>query len=308
MTDFLGGGLVFAIAAVLWIVYLVPSWLRRKNFMATEQNTARLQQTIRVLAEVGESAEDGPAVIRAEVSGRGVHEQHKALREAEAKARAAVQAQIVAEALAARDPREVAALAKHRRRTQRLIAFIILLLSVLTTAAGITFVGYTGNPVMMYVGLGSVMLSLVGLRILAAPVRVAASAPVSARKPAAFVDYAPEVAAPTREWTPAPLPRPLHLEPGSLARATVDSANMAARIRQAAQEEALRERLERAAALNRGREVAAAASVAVPVAPAPAVPSVTQPGSVLDEIANLDAQSTGTLNFDELYRRRAVGE
>jgi hypothetical protein len=299
VTDFLGGGLVFAIAAVLWIAYLVPSWLRRKNFMATEQNAARLQQTIRVLVE----AEDAPAVIRADVTGRGVYEQHKALREAEAAARQAMQAQIVADALAARDPREVAALAKHRRRTQRVIAFIILMLSVLTTAAGITFVGYTGSPALMYIGLGSVVVSLVGLRILAMPLRLAAVVPVSARKPAAFVDYAPAATPSSREWTPRPLPRPLHLEPGSLARAPVDSASMAARLRQAAQEEALRERLERASEINRGRQVAASDAVKVPTVPAAAVPR-----NVLDEIAQLDAQSTGSLNFDELYRRRAVGE
>ena len=299
MTDFLGGGLVFAIAAVLWIAYLVPSWLRRKTFIATEQNTARLQQTIRVLVE----SEDAPAVIRAEVSSRGVHEQHKALREAEAKARAAVAAQEAAKALAARDPREVAALAKHRRRTQRLIASIILFVSILTTAAGATLIGYTGSLTLMWIGVGSIAASLVGLRVLARPMRTASGAPVSARKPSAFVDYASGIEAPTREWTPQPLPRPLHLEPGSLARATVDSASMAARIRQAAQEEALRDRLERAASLNRRNTAADVAATAVPTAPAAAAPR-----NVLDEIANLDGSATGALNLDELYRRRAVGE
>ncbi len=299
MTDFLGGGLVFAIAAVLWIAYLVPSWLRRKTFIATEQNTARLQQTIRVLVE----SEDAPAVIRAEVSSRGVHEQHKALREAEAKARAAVAAQEAAKALAARDPREVAALAKHRRRTQRLIASIILFVSILTTAAGATLIGYTGSLTLMWIGVGSIAASLVGLRILARPTRTASGTRVSARKPSAFVDYASGIEAPTREWTPQPLPRPLHLEPGSLARATVDSASMAARIRQAAQEEALRDRLERAAALNRRNAAADVAATAVPTAPAAAAPR-----NVLDEIANLDGSATGALNLDELYRRRAVGE
>jgi len=299
VTDFLGGGLVFAIAAVLWIAYLVPSWLRRKTFIATEQNTARLQQTIRVLVE----SEDAPAVIRAEVSSRGVHEQHKALREAEAKARAAVAAQEAAKALAARDPREVAALAKHRRRTQRLIASIILFVSILTTAAGATLIGYTGSLTLMWIGVGSIAASLVGLRVLARPMRTASGAPVSARKPSAFVDYASGIEAPTREWTPQPLPRPLHLEPGSLARATVDSASMAARIRQAAQEEALRDRLERAASLNRRNTAADVAATAVPTAPAAAAPR-----NVLDEIANLDGSATGALNLDELYRRRAVGE
>ena len=299
MTDFLGGGLVFAIAAVLWIAYLVPSWLRRKTFIATEQNTARLQQTIRVLVE----SEDAPAVIRAEVSSRGVHEQHKALREAEAKARAAVAAQEAAKVLAARDPREVAALAKHRRRTQRLIASIILFVSILTTAAGATLIGYTGSLTLMWIGVGSIAASLVGLRVLARPMRTASGAPVSARKPSAFVDYASGIEAPTREWTPQPLPRPLHLEPGSLARATVDSASMAARIRQAAQEEALRDRLERAAALNRRNTAADIAATAVPTVPAAAASR-----NVLDEIANLDGSATSALNLDELYRRRAIGE
>lgn len=298
MTDFLGGGLVFAIAAVLWIAYLIPSWLRRRTFMATEQNTVRLQQTIRVLVE----SEDAPETVRADVSSRGVHEQHKALREAEAKARAAMQAELVARTQAARDPFEVAALAKHRRRTQRLIAFIILLVSVLASAAGITLVGYTGSPALLYIGLGSVMVSLVGLRILASKPRAQSVSPTRQHS-SEFVDYAPLNEAPSRSWTPQPLPRPLHLEPGSLARSTVDSADMATRIRQAAQEEALRERLERAAEINRERRVAQVAQTAVPAQPA------TQVGSdVFADLEKLGQQTTGTINLDELYRRRAVGE
>lgn len=298
MTDFLGGGLVFAIAAVLWIAYLIPSWLRRKNFMATEQNTARLQQTIRVLVE----SEDAPAVIRADVSSRGVHEQHKALREAEAKARAAMQAQIQAEALAALDPAQVAVLERHRRRTQRLIAFIILVVSVLTTAAGATLVGYTGSAALLVVGIASVLISLVGLRILAAKPRVRVAAPARLHS-SEFVDYAPLSSAPSRTWTPQSMPRPLHLEPGSLARATVDSADVASRLRRAAQEEALRDRMDRASEISRERRIAEHAETSVPVAPAAAVP-----GDVLADIAGLSEQSTGAFNLDELYRRRAVGE
>lgn len=298
MTDFLGGGLVFAIAAVLWIAYLIPSWLRRRTFMATEQNTVRLQQTIRVLVE----SEDAPETVRADVSSRGVHEQHKALREAEAKARAAMQAELVARTQAARDPFEVAALAKHRRRTQRLIAFIVLLVSVLASAAGITLVGYTGSPALLYIGLGSVMVSLIGLRILASKPRAQVVSPTR-QNSSEFVDYAPLNGTPSRSWTPQPLPRPLHLEPGSLARATVDSADMATRIRQAAQEEALRERLERAAEINRERRVAQVAQTAVPVQPAAQVGS-----DVFADLEKLGQQPTGTINLDELYRRRAVGE
>lgn len=298
MTDFLGGGLVFAIAAVLWIAYLVPSWLRRRNFMATEQNTARLQQTIRVLVET----EDAPATVRADVSSRGVHEQHKALRDAEAKARAALETERLAKLDAARDPFQVAALAKHRRRTQRLIAFIILLVSVLASAAGITLVGYTGSPALLYIGLGSTMVSLIGLRILASRPRVSVAAPVRHQR-TAFVDYAPLNTEPSRTWTPSPLPKPLHLEPGSLARATVDSANIAARLRQAAQEEALRERMERAADITRERRIAQVSASAVPVEASTQVNS-----DVFAELERLGQQPTGAINLDELYRRRAVGE
>ena len=59
----LGGGIMLAIAAVLWLVYLLPTWLRRREYLATERNAVRLQQTIRVLAETAEV----PAPVRAEL-------------------------------------------------------------------------------------------------------------------------------------------------------------------------------------------------------------------------------------------------
>ena len=46
---------MLALAAGLWLAYLVPNWLRRKEFAATERNAVRLQQTIRVLAETSEA-------------------------------------------------------------------------------------------------------------------------------------------------------------------------------------------------------------------------------------------------------------
>jgi hypothetical protein len=50
----LGGGLMLAIAAVLWLAYLLPNWLKQREYLATEKNAVRLQQTIRVLAETTE--------------------------------------------------------------------------------------------------------------------------------------------------------------------------------------------------------------------------------------------------------------
>jgi hypothetical protein len=297
VTDFLSGGLVFAIAAVLWIVYLIPSWLRRRNFIATEHNTARLQQTLRVLVE----ADDAPATISADVSARGVHDQHKALREAEAKARAALRAQEKAEEEAKRDPAQLAALARHRRRTYRQIGFVALLISVLGVAAGAALLVYTGASALLSGAAVASVLSLIALRILAAK-------PKSPRVPAAttssaFVDHGYELAASARTWTPAKLPRPLHLEPGSLAQATVASVDVAARLRQAAQEEALRDRLERAAELNRGRTLIERESASVPVEPATRIAS-----SALEEFESRKKTATASFNLDELYRRRAVGQ
>ncbi len=69
-----GGGLMLAIAAALWLVYLVPNWFKRREYLATERNAVRLQQTIRVLAETAEV----PAAVRAEAAARQVALQQRA--------------------------------------------------------------------------------------------------------------------------------------------------------------------------------------------------------------------------------------
>src|SRR3954470_23668668 len=77
-----GGGVVVALAAVLWLVYLMPSWLRRREYLATERNAVRLQQTLRVLAETAEV----PVAVRAETTARSVALQQRTLRQAQQQA------------------------------------------------------------------------------------------------------------------------------------------------------------------------------------------------------------------------------
>lgn len=60
--------LLVAIAAVLWIVYLVPVWVKRSEYLATERNATRLGQTLRVLAETAETSPE----LRAELTAREV--------------------------------------------------------------------------------------------------------------------------------------------------------------------------------------------------------------------------------------------
>ena len=65
-SDWLGGGVVWALAAVLWVAYLIPTWMRRRSYNATERNAVRLQQTLRILAETAEV----PEHVRAEATAR----------------------------------------------------------------------------------------------------------------------------------------------------------------------------------------------------------------------------------------------
>jgi len=72
-TPFSGTALLFLVAAALWLVYLVPIWMRRSEYLATERNAARLGQTLRLLAETNETTEE----IRAELSAREIAKQHR---------------------------------------------------------------------------------------------------------------------------------------------------------------------------------------------------------------------------------------
>ena len=61
---------MLAASALLWFFYFVPSWIRRREYLATERTATRLQQTMRVLAEAAEV----PDTVRVEAS---IHEAAK---------------------------------------------------------------------------------------------------------------------------------------------------------------------------------------------------------------------------------------
>ena len=76
--DLTGGGtaIMLAIAAGLWFLYLVPTWVRRREYLATERTATRLQQTMRVLAETAEV----PDTVRVAATARDVARARRALR------------------------------------------------------------------------------------------------------------------------------------------------------------------------------------------------------------------------------------
>ncbi|GAA4384041.1 hypothetical protein [Agromyces bauzanensis] len=86
--DVIGGGVLVAAAAALWIAYLLPSWLRRRQYLATERNAVRLQQTLRILAETSET----PEPVRVEATAREVSTQQRILHEHEQAVRLAAEA------------------------------------------------------------------------------------------------------------------------------------------------------------------------------------------------------------------------
>ncbi|WOF23913.1 large exoprotein [Microbacterium betulae] len=73
----LGGGVIIAVAVLLWIVYLLPTWQSRMRYDAAERNAVRLNQALRVLAETSET----PQEIRVELSAREARAQHRLVRQ-----------------------------------------------------------------------------------------------------------------------------------------------------------------------------------------------------------------------------------
>ena len=238
---------MLALAAGLWLVYLVPSWLRRREFDATERNAVRLQQTLRVLAETSEL----PQAVRAETTARSVAEQQKVLKQhqqvmdAAARARAAAAARVAARELAAVQPTGVAvveakSLAARRLRRTRAVTSIVLLASLAAVGVGAPLV--IQGVTWLVVALGGVVAvtSIALLARLSAVSRARASVPVVAAPVRAprRVASRPVVAeaAPTveRSWTPVGVPKPLYQSRSVAPQPAFDAAAVVAEMRTAA--------------------------------------------------------------------------
>jgi hypothetical protein len=291
----LGGGLMFAAAAGLWLVYLMPTWFKRREYLATERNAVRLQQTLRVLAETSEV----PTIVRAETTAHSIATQEKLLREqrhqAEAIARSRDAAAVRTEAAAALAAQAIAdarasavnvapivdvntielpspqVLAARRLRRTRAAATLV-------SAAGL-ILALVQIGIMIFIGVAPGAAAVVGFSLIAAATGIAAlvrlasvarrrvETPVravrTARTPVRTVSAASAAQAEVPvEWTPVPIPKPLYL-----SRAAVESPIM----------EDSEEQL-RLAAINAAAELRAAqaAPKVVPIAPAAAASSTPQ--------------------------------
>jgi len=210
----LGGGIMLAIAAVLWLVYLLPTWLRRREYLATERNAVRLQQTIRVLAE---TAEPPTAAPRRVASAR------------------VPQGPVAVGRPVTLPPRPDPQLAAARRtRRTRAMATFVLLASIVVGAFSIAGAAW------LLVG-ASALTGVVSVALLGRLAEVSRNrrAPVARRAAPAFTDHQFEAPV-AAEWTPVPVPKPMYLSRTVVEPAAGADPLEALRAAALASEEALR--------------------------------------------------------------------
>ncbi|MGV8896344.1 MAG: hypothetical protein ACOH10_12650 [Rhodoglobus sp.] len=276
-----GGGLMLAIAAALWLAYLVPNWFKRREYLATERNAVRLQQTIRVLAESAEI----PDAVRANLQAKQLAQAQRAeLRQGP------VAVGPVRPAPTAEDARAVAA---RRLRRSRAVFAAVLLAAIVGTVVQLALIVTAGAVVASWVilavstaaGLGS--LSLLGRLAAASRGREIISAPRARRVSMSRAPTRTEtVAERESSWTPVPIPKPLYLSRTLAPTAAVADPSAALKLASAKAEDAVR---------TAQQEVAA-------------VPVVQPAPSRFARMGIVDDATTAAPDIDAvLARRRAAG-
>jgi len=278
----IGGGVMIALAAGLWLVYLVPNWLKNREYLATERNAVRLQQTIRVLAQTSELPEE----VRVEAVARRAAEL--------AKARALQGPVAVGRAVTPPTREQVLALSVRRLRRTRALTALVLLASVVVAGVQLSLIVTAGAAIASGSWLVLTTATIAGISASAmlsrlaerARARRAESAPsgrtAAPRRRIVLSSEAPvEDVTSKVSWTPVPVPKPMYLTRSNTPAAAVAAARHAADIdtelRAAAEsaEQVLRANSVAMAAATRQAELAREATrapakpVAVPAAAAP---------------------------------------
>jgi hypothetical protein len=287
----IGSGIMLALAAGLWMVYLVPSWLRNREFSATERNAIRLQQTLRVLAETAEV----PEAVRAESTARGVLEQER-LMKLQQRQRAAAEKAVVAATKAAGRPAPSAARRLRRTRlvTSLFVLAAIVVLAIQIPVAFLTGLSSAGFALVLFAGIALVSgFALLGrLKEIS---RSRATRPAEVRIPVArrtttSRETVADVAPAQTSWTPVPVPKPMYLTRDVVAAPAVTATALAAELARAARESEL--------ALRAAQE----APEVAPIRQAQPEPE-TAPSRFASMGRLSDADLTST-NIDEVLQRR----
>ncbi|MEP6480849.1 MAG: hypothetical protein ABJA94_02450 [Rhodoglobus sp.] len=217
----LGGGVMLAIAAVLWLAYLLPSWFRSREYLATEKNAVRLQQTIRVLAETSEvqrtemlrSLPSGPVAV-----GRPVRQVFET-------------------------PDRRAATSLYRLRRTRLATAFVLLVSVVVGLVQVGVLVAGAGAAGSWLALGASALgALSSVAMLGRLAQIAQSrrTPAAQSSRRTSLGHAPAAVA-RQDWTPVPIPRPMYLSRAAAPAAPFADPRVELELAAAAAEQALRD-------------------------------------------------------------------
>jgi hypothetical protein len=175
-----GSTLLLLVAAVLWLVYLVPLWLKRSEYYATERNAARLGQTLRLLASTSEASKEIKAELRARSIAKKEREAQRQLRIMSSPA---------------------LTLQERRRRTKQV--FSLTLVIGLVSAATAYLAGWPLQVIWASSTVATLSFAILGR--LNRVSGITRNQMASRNLPAAVVS--PTVN--PRAWTPTPLPEPL---------------------------------------------------------------------------------------------------
>jgi hypothetical protein len=314
-----GTAIMVAVAALLWFLYFVPTWMARREYLDTERTATRLQQTLRIMAETAEV----PEQVRVEVSARDAARHERVLRAQEHRAdvlaaRTAASVRAATPAM----PRTAASIswtraaavpgivqARLRRRRAHRLASALMVVATLTIGIQLVLVAATGlAPGAWLVFAGGAAFGVAGVTVRrrldarGAPARAVASPRVAVSEvelPASAVDELP-----ASGWTPVPVPPPLYLSRAETQPVVpvAPTGELMARLRSAsfASEQAVR-------AAHAEPEVT---PIRRTPAAAPAVPSAPPSrwaamGRV--ELGRDDADATAPDLDDVLRRRRNAG-
>jgi hypothetical protein len=230
-----GTAIMLAVAALLWFLYLVPTWLRRREYLATERTATRLQQTIRVMAETAEM----PETVRVAATAREAARQERMLRAEQRRADAMAARQVAAvrretPSSAPQVSLDPDVLRRRRMRRTRLGASLLMAATTIVALLQVWLIATTGMTpgavgVLALAATGGAVAIAVQRRLDSrAMPRVAASS--RSRTAVQLAESDPEVR--RQPWTPVEMPRPMYLSrpaPESVApRADLQEALRAA--------------------------------------------------------------------------------
>lgn len=319
MTGVFGGGVIFVVAALLWAAVLVPSWVRRREFKAAERNAARLQRTLRVLAETAEV----PTEVRVEATAREALAHEKLLRtaqrqqeaERQAKLAEARAAQVRAQMKAQQMKRKQAALVRAARlrrpfvRRMRALAALITVLALAGVLIGVGFI-ITGAGYAVLAISGAAFIAALGGLVLMAPGRVKLIEIPEEQIVEPEVSSTPPVAAVEAEAVVEDRSAAVHAAAQAAAAARIDRARKMARARAERKNVSAQPRV---ATVSDAAGANAKSANSAPAEAMPATPAGAKPVRGHEQVASserlrqmgvIENPSDGMLDLDAVLRQR----